>query len=90
MIDFFVRDLNLFVQDEAYSFSRSELVQVLRAKRKRLEDKNLIKDKELYVNIFEMASTLVNPRQSVTLIRKILPVDVALPHTYLPKSEIMQ
>jgi hypothetical protein len=54
------------------------------AKRKGLEDKNLIMDKELYGNIFEMASTLVNPRQSVTLFRKILPVGVALPaHNHL-------
>jgi hypothetical protein len=52
---------------------------VLCAKRKGLEDENLIKDEDLYVNIREVASTLVIPRLPVTLFRKMLPVAVALP-----------
>jgi hypothetical protein len=37
-----------------------------------------MKNEELYVNIHEMASTLVVPRQCVNSFRKILPVCVAL------------
>jgi hypothetical protein len=73
----------VLVLDEVYSLSlspiRSERIKVLCAKRKGLEDEILIKDEDLYVNIREVASTLVIPRLPVTLFRKMLPVAVALP-----------